>query len=83
MENTGAIDCGGNGKAPRCHHQVQPSPTSQEDPWPQIRSVIADLLKIDIASVASAPNRLSAPEFQPPSLRDGPTTRVIPGLRAS
>ncbi|PJR13059.1 hypothetical protein [Sinorhizobium meliloti] len=45
----------------------QPSPTSQEDPWPQIRSVIADLLKIDIASVASAPNRLSAPEFQPES----------------
>ncbi|MCG5485707.1 MAG: hypothetical protein KK482_18625 [Sinorhizobium meliloti] len=45
----------------------QPSPTSQEDPWPQIRSVIADLLKIDIASVASARNRLSAPEFQPES----------------
>jgi hypothetical protein len=43
----------------------QPSPTSQEEPWPQIRSVIADLLKIDIASVASGRNRVSAPEFQP------------------
>jgi hypothetical protein len=45
----------------------QPSPTSQEEPWPQIRSVIADLLKIDIASVASGRNRVSAPEFQPES----------------
>ncbi|MDE3814271.1 hypothetical protein I7I49_29285 [Sinorhizobium meliloti] len=40
----------------------QPSPTSQEEPWPQIRSVIADLLKIDTGSVAS---RLSMPERQP------------------
>ncbi|MDE3816010.1 hypothetical protein GOB08_31660 [Sinorhizobium meliloti] len=43
----------------------QPSPTSQEEPWPQIRIVIADLLKIDIASVASGRNRLSTPELQP------------------
>ncbi|MGK9286700.1 hypothetical protein [Sinorhizobium meliloti] len=43
----------------------QPSPTSQEEPWPQIRIVIADLLKIDMASVASGRNRLSTPEFQP------------------
>ncbi|RVM27435.1 hypothetical protein [Sinorhizobium meliloti] len=40
----------------------QPSSTSQEEPWPQIRSVIADLLKIDTGSVAS---RLSMPERQP------------------
>ncbi|RVH25397.1 hypothetical protein [Sinorhizobium meliloti] len=40
----------------------QPSPTSEEEPWPQIRSVIADLLKIDTGSVAS---RLSMPERQP------------------
>ncbi|MDW9986646.1 hypothetical protein GOC13_31635 [Sinorhizobium meliloti] len=39
----------------------QPSPTSEEEPWPQIRIVIADLLKIDMASVAS---RLSMPERQ-------------------
>ncbi|MGH0327559.1 hypothetical protein [Sinorhizobium meliloti] len=40
----------------------QPSSTSEEEPWPQIRSVIADLLKIDTGSVAS---RLSMPERQP------------------
>lgn len=39
----------------------QPSSTSEEEPWPQIRSVIADLLKIDTGSVAS---RLSMPERQ-------------------
>ncbi|MDW9439588.1 hypothetical protein NKY71_29605 [Sinorhizobium meliloti] len=39
----------------------QPSSTSEEEPWPQIRSVIADLLKIDTVSVAS---RLSMPERQ-------------------
>ncbi|WP_026622464.1 hypothetical protein M728_005880 (plasmid) [Ensifer sp. WSM1721] len=43
----------------------QPSPTSQEEPWPQIRIVIADLLQIDMASVASGRNRLSTPELQP------------------
>ncbi|APO76966.1 hypothetical protein AM571_PA00078 (plasmid) [Rhizobium etli 8C-3] len=43
----------------------QPCPTSQEDPWPQIRSVIADLLKIDIGSVASGRNRWSTPEVHP------------------
>ncbi|RVE80209.1 hypothetical protein [Sinorhizobium meliloti] len=43
----------------------QPSPTSQEEPWPQIRIVIADLLKIDMASVASGRNSLSMPELQP------------------
>ncbi|MDW9483643.1 hypothetical protein GOB57_34075 [Sinorhizobium meliloti] len=40
----------------------QPSSTSEEEPWLQIRSVIADLLKIDTGSVAS---RLSMPERQP------------------
>ncbi|MDW9551630.1 hypothetical protein [Sinorhizobium meliloti] len=40
----------------------QPSSTSEEEPWPQIRSVIADLLKIGTGSVAS---RLSMPERQP------------------
>ncbi|RVK28847.1 hypothetical protein CN161_26380 [Sinorhizobium meliloti] len=39
----------------------QPSSTSEEEPWPQIRSVIADLLKIDTGSVAS---RLFMPERQ-------------------
>ncbi|RVO32129.1 hypothetical protein CN093_30465 [Sinorhizobium meliloti] len=39
----------------------QPSSTSLEEPWPQIRSVIADLLKIDTGSVAS---RLSMPGRQ-------------------
>ncbi|ATA96703.1 hypothetical protein [Sinorhizobium meliloti] len=39
----------------------QPSPTGQEEPWPQIRSVIADLLTIGTGSVAS---RLSMPERQ-------------------
>ncbi len=43
----------------------QPSSTCQEEPWPQIRSVVADLLEIDTASVASARNRLSTPELQP------------------
>ncbi|RVP50405.1 hypothetical protein CN071_34110 [Sinorhizobium meliloti] len=42
----------------------QPSSTSQEEPWAQIRIVIADLLKIDMASVASGRNRLSMPERQ-------------------
>ncbi|WHS91314.1 hypothetical protein VPK21_002112 (plasmid) [Sinorhizobium kummerowiae] len=40
----------------------QPSSTSEEEPWSQIRSVIADLLKIDTGSVAS---RLSMPARQP------------------
>uniref|UniRef100_UPI000B3629EF hypothetical protein n=1 Tax=Rhizobium sullae TaxID=50338 RepID=UPI000B3629EF len=48
----------------------EPCPTSQEDPWPQIRSVIADLLKIDIGSVASGGNRLSMPELRP-EFQDG------------
>ncbi|MGH0253226.1 hypothetical protein NKY40_27310 [Sinorhizobium meliloti] len=39
----------------------QPSSTSEEEPWPQIRSVIADLLMIDTGSVAS---RLSMPGRQ-------------------
>ncbi|MDX0066266.1 hypothetical protein GOB13_25670 [Sinorhizobium meliloti] len=39
----------------------QPSSTSEEEPWPQIRSVIADLLTIGTGSVAS---RLSMPERQ-------------------
>ncbi|MQW12643.1 hypothetical protein [Sinorhizobium meliloti] len=43
----------------------QPSPTSQEEPWPQIRIVIADLLKIDMASVASGRNRLSTADLRP------------------
>ncbi|MDW9507992.1 hypothetical protein GOA81_23825 [Sinorhizobium meliloti] len=43
----------------------QPSSTSEEEPWPQIRSVIADLLKIDMASVASGRNRLSTADLRP------------------
>ncbi|WP_080662719.1 hypothetical protein [Sinorhizobium meliloti] len=46
----------------------QPSSTSEEEPWPQIRSVIADLLTIDTGSVAS---RLSMPERQPELQGDG------------
>ncbi|MBP1886373.1 hypothetical protein [Sinorhizobium mexicanum] len=55
------------GAAAKLHAAItkwQPSPTSQGEPWPQIRFVIADLLKIDIASVASGPNCLSTPEIQ-------------------
>ncbi|YCI06319.1 hypothetical protein M1D34_30390 (plasmid) [Ensifer sp. D2-11] len=55
------------GAAAKLHAAItkwQPSPTSQEEPWPQIRSVIADLLKIDIASVASGRNCLSTPEIR-------------------
>jgi hypothetical protein len=40
----------------------QPSPTSQQEPWPQIRAVIADLLRIDAASLAGGDS--------PPSTRE-------------
>ncbi len=43
----------------------QPSPTGQEEPWPQIRIVIADLLKIDMASVASGRDCLSTADLRP------------------
>lgn len=40
--------------------RCQPSPNSAEEPWPQIRGVIADLLKIDLA--LGATYRRTAPE---------------------
>ncbi|MEY9536079.1 hypothetical protein [Sinorhizobium fredii] len=48
------------GAAAKLHTIVnrwQPSATSQEDPWPQVRGVIADLLKIDLALAENSPNR--------------------------
>lgn len=40
----------------------QPSATSQQEPWPQIPAVIADLLRIDAASLAGGDS--------PPSMRE-------------
>lgn len=61
----------------------QPSPTSQEDPWPQIRSVIADLLKINSASAGRpAHSAVVVPASGDVSGRlnsDVPSARVIPG----
>ncbi|MBD9627018.1 hypothetical protein IB279_29130 [Ensifer sp. ENS06] len=48
----------------------QPSPTSQEAPWPQLRSAIADFLRIDSASVANGRNLPSMPEI-PSEFRNG------------
>lgn len=42
----------------------QPSPTSQQGPWPQIRAVIADLLRIDAASLAGGDSPTSMRELQ-------------------
>ncbi|URK86355.1 hypothetical protein LP421_03815 (plasmid) [Rhizobium sp. RCAM05350] len=44
-----------------------PSPTSLEEPWPQIRNIIADLLKINLELRT---NRLPAPKIQP-AFQDG------------
>ena len=41
----------------------QPSPTSQEEPWPQFRAVITDLLRIDSAFAAGGPDHPSMPDF--------------------
>ncbi|NRP75267.1 hypothetical protein ILFOPFJJ_06190 [Ensifer psoraleae] len=51
------------GAAAKLHAAVtkwQPSPNSPEEPWPQIRGVIADLLKIDL--VLGATDRQTTPE---------------------
>ncbi|WP_429819936.1 hypothetical protein [Ensifer sp. B1-9] len=46
----------------------QPSPTSPDEPWPQIRIVMADLLKID---AALDPSRRLAAHKRQPGLRSG------------
>ncbi|PLU72536.1 hypothetical protein BMJ20_06050, partial [Sinorhizobium medicae] len=50
----------------------QPSVTSDEYPWPQLRAVIADLLKIDaeMSFHRSGLHRLAVPETRGAS-RDG------------
>ncbi len=54
------------GVAAKLHAAVtkwQPSPTSQEEPWPQIRAVIDDLLRIDSAAETSGRSCRPAPEL--------------------
>ncbi len=54
------------GVAAKLHAAVtkwQPSPTSQEEPWPQIRAVIDDLLRIDSAAETSGRSCLPAAEL--------------------
>lgn len=41
----------------------QPSPTTSDEPWPQLRGVMADLLRIDLA--VDPPGRLTTSERQP------------------
>lgn len=53
------------GVAAKLHAAVtkwQPSPTSQEEPWPQIRAVIDDLLRIGSAAETSGRSCRPAPE---------------------
>ncbi|MDK1387993.1 hypothetical protein QN224_21490 [Sinorhizobium sp. 8-89] len=59
------------GAAAKLHAAItkwQPSPNSPEEPWPQIRGVIADLLKIDL--VLGATDRQKTPKTRP-ALQDG------------
>ncbi|MGH0348857.1 hypothetical protein [Sinorhizobium meliloti] len=54
------------GAAAKLHATVtkwQPSPDSPEEPWPQIRGVIADLLKIDMD--LGVTDRLTLPAAKP------------------
>lgn len=62
MADTSAIGCRRNGQAPRPRHEVATIFHKRKRTLATIRSVIADLLKIDTGSVAS---RLSMPERQP------------------
>ncbi|CAN7645070.1 hypothetical protein [Pararhizobium sp. LjRoot238] len=61
--NTPAVSVAGAGaKLLAIASKWAPSPTSLEEPWPQIRNIIADLLKINLEL---GTGRLSAPEHQP------------------